>query len=132
MISGYRNTIYDLAFRNWQRIDFKTMTRGGHKNESIWINYTPPAIPAELTFLGNNFRERERIKRKKIRWAKKLAKLPLAEQKAILEILLGTVPPEVAVLDKNNDTAKDHIVINNGRRRPVSSNIAVGTMASSN
>jgi hypothetical protein len=49
-----------------------------------------------LTYLGENYRERERIKRKKARWAEKLRKLPLAEQLAIMEVLRGILPSDMA------------------------------------
>jgi DNA adenine methylase len=87
MLSGYKNAIYDEILRSWQRVDFKTMTRGGVRTESLWLNYDPPAVPAELTYIGDNYRERERIKRKKQRWMEKLANLPRAEQMAIFEAL---------------------------------------------
>ncbi len=38
----------------------------------------------DYAHLGNNFRERERIKRKKARWVKRLKKMPLLERQAIL------------------------------------------------
>ena len=72
MLAGYRNDIYDFMLKDWFRIDYEAMTRGGLKTESLWLNYDPPAVPAELTHLGKNFREKERIKRKKQRWAKNL------------------------------------------------------------
>lgn len=87
MLSGYRNSIYDELLGDWRRIDFQSMTRGGLRTESLWMNYEPPEVPAELTVLGANFRERERIKRKKTRWAEKLKGLPVAEQHAIMEVL---------------------------------------------
>lgn len=87
MIAGYRSAMYDEALSDWMRIDYEVMTRGGKRIESLWLNYEPPAIPAELTYLGENFRERERIKRKKARWKKKLEGLPIAERHAIMEVL---------------------------------------------
>jgi len=88
MLSGYRNAIYDELIPNWNRVDFQAMTRGGVRTESLWMNFEPPAVPAELTFIGKNYRERERIKRKKARWVEKLRKLPAAEQAAIMEVLI--------------------------------------------
>lgn len=89
MLSGYRNAIYDDMLSSWHRVDFQAMTRGGVRTESLWMNFEPPAVPSELTYLGKNYRERERIKRKKARWAAKLASLPVAEQAAIMEVLRG-------------------------------------------
>ena len=93
MLSGYQNDLYDELVSQWRRVDFPAMTHGGVKIESIWMNYDPPAVPAELTYLGDNFRERERIKRKKARWGAKLAKLPKAEQAAIMDVLRGIISP---------------------------------------
>jgi len=103
MLSGYRNAIYDDAFSSWHRVDFQAMTRGGVRIESVWMNYEPPEVPSELTYLGGDYRERERIKRKKARWAAKLAKLPPAEQAAIMEVLRGILSPELTVLDLARD-----------------------------
>lgn len=99
MLSGYRNAIYDDAFSGWRRLDFQAMTRGGVRIESVWMNFEPPAVPSELTFLGANYRERERIKRKKTRWADKLRGLPVAEQHAIMEVLRDILSPEMAKID---------------------------------
>jgi len=99
MLSGYRNAIYDDTLQAWHRSDFQAMTRGGVRTESIWMNFTPPAVPAELTFLGDNYRERERIKRKKARWAEKLRKLPLAEQQAIMETLRDILPSDMTSIE---------------------------------
>lgn len=119
MLSGYRNAIYDEMLAGWRRIDFEAMTRGGVRTESLWINYEPPAVPSELTFLGDNYRERERIKRKKARWAEKLRGLPVAEQHAIMEVLRGILSPDLPVLD----LARDPIAGFGGERSP---NLASG------
>lgn len=108
MLSGYRNAIYDEMLTGWRRIDFQAMTRGGVRTESLWMNYEPPEVPSELTFLGDNFRERERIKRKKARWAAKLAALPVAEQYAIMEVLRGILSPEMTVPDLSVSDPRQH------------------------
>jgi site-specific DNA-adenine methylase len=101
IISGYRNAIYDDTLTSWHRVDFQAMTRGGIRTESLWLNYAPPDTPAELTFLGKNYRERERIKRKKARWAEKLRKLPLAEQQAIMEVLRNILPSDMTIIENH-------------------------------
>jgi DNA adenine methylase len=108
MLSGYRNAIYDELLAHWRRVDFQSMTRGGVRTESLWMNYEQPAVPAELTYLGTDYRQRERIKRKKLRWKAKLEKLPAAEQAAIMEVLRGILSPEMTVRDpiaRNDGTA---------------------------
>ena len=63
------------------------MTRGGIAIERLWMNYPEPAELHDLRYLGSNFRERERIKRKKARWQAKLAKLDPLARAAIMECL---------------------------------------------
>ena len=87
---------------DWHTVDFQSMTRGGVRTETVWMNFNPPAVPSELTFLGENYRERERIKRKKSRWAEKLKKLPMAEQAAIMEVLREILPSKMTMIDRMN------------------------------
>jgi len=79
MISGYPNDIYDDALLNWWTATFQTSNRGGgHVTEKLWMNYPPPILLHDYNYLGCNFRERERLKRKRIRWITRLGKmLPL-------------------------------------------------------
>lgn len=92
-LSGYRSAMYDdaAAAHGWHRKDFNAMTRRGVAVESLWTNYDPRRIlPAELTYLGETYRERERIKRKAGRWAAKFSAMPAAERQFILAMLAST------------------------------------------
>lgn len=87
MISGYNNKLYEnfLTPPKWYRFDFNAMTRRGVRVESIWCNFNPDDyIKHDYTFIGNNFRERERIKRKAKRWINNLSKLPIDERNYLL------------------------------------------------
>jgi len=86
MLSGYRNAMYDedAASSGWERVDFQAMTRGGLRTESIWMNYQAPAVIADYDYVGKDFRERERIKRKIHRWVQRLQQLPVLERAALL------------------------------------------------
>jgi hypothetical protein len=48
------------------------------------MNYEAPVELHEYRYLGNNFRERERIKRKTKRWTAKLQSMPILERQALL------------------------------------------------
>ncbi|WP_316866162.1 DNA adenine methylase [Ralstonia mannitolilytica] len=98
MLSGYCNPIYDELLAGWHRVDFQAMTRGGLRTESLWLNYEPPAVPFDLAYVGENFRERERIKRKRERWRAKLEKMDLAERAVIMDALLSLVPSSDVVV----------------------------------
>ena len=84
MISGYPSDLYEMYLSDWRYELFITRTRQGSAEECIWMNYPEPTVLHDYSFLGDNFRERERIKRKATRWAKRLASLPPLERLAIL------------------------------------------------
>ena len=87
MISGLRCPLYDELIGDWHLIDYQNTTRGGPQTESVWLNYEPPAVPHDLRYAGSNYRERERIKRKRARWRRRLAEMPPIERAVILEAL---------------------------------------------
>lgn len=88
MVSGYSSALYDESpLASWRTETFNAMTRRGISTEQIWMNYPAPSDLHDLRYLGSNFRERERIKRKKTRWQAKLAKLDPLERAAIMECL---------------------------------------------
>jgi site-specific DNA-adenine methylase len=92
LLSGYRNAIYDewARERGYQRHDFQAMTRRGLRTESLWMNYVPGSTIADFSYVGSNFRERERIKRKVARWKQRLEQLPPLERAALLAAMLAT------------------------------------------
>jgi hypothetical protein len=98
MLSGYRCPMYDAALARWHRIDYPTLTRGGSwAIESCWLNFDPPARELhDYRYIGADFRERERIKRKRARWRRRFAALPALEREAMLQVLLELASPEVA------------------------------------
>lgn len=87
MISGYRSPLYDWQLRQFTRIDYQANTRRGLVAESLWMNFKPPVALHDYRHLGGNYRERERIRRKKARWAAKIARMDRQERLAIMEVL---------------------------------------------
>lgn len=67
MISGYRSPLYEAMLQEWKSLDFKSITRGGMVTDTIWMNYELRELH-ETTYLGGDFREREKLKRKAKRW----------------------------------------------------------------
>jgi len=87
MVSGYWSKLYAEKLSDWRLMQFKAMTRGGLKTECVWMNYLEPAQLHDYSFLGENFRDRERIKRKIQRHVSRLNSLPMLERLAIIEAI---------------------------------------------
>lgn len=89
MISGYPSELYERALSDWRRVEFQAMTRRGLATEVLWMNYPEPKILHDPSYLGDDFRERERIKRKAQRWARKFEELEPRERCAVLSAVLA-------------------------------------------
>lgn len=97
MISHYPCKMYDDALKGWYTFDFESMTRAGLRTERIYMNYPPPTILQDFRYLGTDFTDRQRIKRKIERQLKKLEALPILERTGILS----------AVIDKYNSASAE-------------------------
>ncbi|MCX6902815.1 MAG: hypothetical protein NTW03_04940 [Verrucomicrobia bacterium] len=85
ILSGYPSKLYGRLLADWRTVTFQTVNRRGRKvTEVLWLNFPQPFALHDYQFLGGNFRERERIKRKKTRWKARLLKMPMLERAAIL------------------------------------------------
>lgn len=85
-ISCYENPLYSymLERKGWNYIDYNSMTRNGLARERLYMNYPTPVTLHDFSFLGENFRERERISNKIKRHVARLKRLPELERNAIL------------------------------------------------
>jgi DNA adenine methylase len=88
MLSGYRSRLYDSIIGHWRQLDFQTKNRAGTPTiETIWTNFPAPLKLHDYRYLGQGFRERERVKRKRERWKAKLLKMPELERQAVLSAI---------------------------------------------
>lgn len=86
MISGYPSELYDDTLSQWHTHTFTASTRRGTATEKLWMNFDPSRVlKHEYTYAGDNFRERERIRRKASRWVSNLERLAASERNFILQ-----------------------------------------------
>lgn len=84
MISGYESKLYTKSLEGWHSKTFQAMTRHGLATEWVWMNYPEPIELHDYSYIGDNFRERERIRKKVNRWVGKLRQMPILERQAII------------------------------------------------
>lgn len=93
-ISGYWSSLYGEMLDPWRTVSFRTRTRGGRMaQEWLWMNYPEPVQLHDYRYLGSNFRERERIKRIKVSWAARLARMDRLERYAVMASIAGFCEP---------------------------------------
>lgn len=109
MISGYDNWLYRAYLKDFRVVTFQAMTRGGVRTEHVWCNFPAPAVLHDPRFAGGDYRERERIKKKRTRWGLRFAAMPAAERQVIAEALIGVDRDVVraAILAATFPTAAD-------------------------
>ena len=91
MISGYASDLYSQKLKDWHIFTYQAQTRSREPaTEYVWMNYTQPIALHDYSYLGGNFRERERIKRKEARWVNRLQNLPILERQALLAAIQET------------------------------------------
>ncbi len=84
MISGYKSSLYMKVLCGWHTHSFQAATHHGVATEWIWMNYSPPVELHDYRYLGDTFREREKIKNKSKRWVRRLKSMPILERQALL------------------------------------------------
>ena len=83
-ISSYKNSLYQEYLSSWNCITFESQTRHGKAIEYLFMNYDAPRELHDYSFLGSNFRERERIKNTLKRHVSRMKRLPELERNSIL------------------------------------------------
>lgn len=88
IISGYRSELYASELAHWRTATYQTTNRAGKPTtEWLWMNYPEPVELHDYRYLGKNFREREKIKRRKSRWKARLARMNQLERYAMFNAL---------------------------------------------
>lgn len=92
MISGYASELYASVLKEW-RTSWKWTTnrRGKLVKEWLWMNFPQPALFHDTRFIGSDYTDRQRIKRKCVRWSKKFLSLPAGERAAVFNSISSLV-----------------------------------------
>jgi DNA adenine methylase len=94
MLSGYPSDLYDDLLSGWRKDTIRTTTRAGRPaTEVIWMNYDPSNDLHDYRWLGDTYRERERIKKLKQRWTKRWQAMDRLQRQAILAAIQETNTP---------------------------------------
>lgn len=98
MISHYPCDLYNEKLSNWYKHQFMSNTRHGLAMENIYMNYPPPTILQDYSYVGKDFIDRQRIKRKIARWLNKMETMEEVERNALLR----------SIIDKFHFTAENY------------------------
>lgn len=92
LLSGYPSDLYQNFLGSWNRDEFQVMNRDhSWASEVLWYNYARPARLHDFAYVGDNFRERLRIKRRRDRWTARIRRIPPAERAALFAALVDVM-----------------------------------------
>jgi len=95
MLSGYESALYTKYLKGWSTYCYTVGCHHGTAVEWVWMNYPPPIELHDYRYLGNTFREREKLKKRSKKWVRRFQSLPVLERQALL-IALQTIKEENA------------------------------------
>jgi len=92
MISGYQSDLYQDYLNGWNFYSFSSQTQNGIRQECVWFNYDKPNALHDSRFVGQNFRERQTIKRRQSRLKRKFQEMDPVERSAFMDWLNTEFP----------------------------------------
>lgn len=93
MLSGYPSPLYAHELRTWRRIEYTAATHGGPRVECLWMNYEPPAVLHDARFVGDGYRQREKLARRARRWIARLKAVPAHERQHLIDAIGNAFHP---------------------------------------
>ena len=93
LISTYPNKLYENELEGWRLKTYQAQTRRGRATEHLYMNFkNDEGILHDYSFVGECYRQRERIKKKITRHVNRLLQLPASERNAIIHAI-KTIEP---------------------------------------
>ncbi|MCB0079113.1 MAG: DNA adenine methylase [Anaerolineales bacterium] len=95
-----------VMLNGWPTHSYQAVDRGGNvRTEWLWMNYPEPMRLHDYRYLGDDYRERERIQRKKARWVRRLKNMDALERRAIMWAIEEAGLGVSSSIAANSDTA---------------------------
>jgi site-specific DNA-adenine methylase len=92
MISGYKSPLYTKALDGWNTYSFEAGCHHGMATEYIWMNYPAPVELHDYRYLGDTFRERERLKKITENMIRRFRTMPVLQRHALLAAINNSCP----------------------------------------
>jgi hypothetical protein len=93
IVSGYASDLYREFLEGWQTQVFSAASHTGLRTETVWFNFELPERLHDHRFIGDDFRERERMRRRVDRWVARLERMAPVERNALIGAVTERFPP---------------------------------------
>lgn len=92
MVSSYANPLYRRELCDWHIKSFDVQTHNGSARELVWMNFEPGSELHDYRYVGDDYRERERFRRRRENLVRRLRKADDLELNAVLADLAEIRP----------------------------------------
>lgn len=84
MLSGYECDLYNRHLIGWQKINFSAKTHLDMREETVWMNFESPSRLHDSRYMGETFRDRQTIQRRRSRLRSRIERLDPIERNELL------------------------------------------------
>lgn len=95
IVSSYPNALYDDILHDWRKVEFPGDSHTGPRTEVAWLNFSEPDLLHDPSYGGRDFRERERIRRRRLGLARRIGDMPSLERQALFQDLVRRFGTEI-------------------------------------
>jgi len=92
ILSGYANPAYERLLADWRTKTFKAKTHVDVRTETLWFNFEPPTQLHDSRYVGDDFRERQTIRRRMDRLKERISRMDAVERAAFMQWLHEAYP----------------------------------------
>ena len=92
MLAGYQSPLYESRLTGWRQLPLPCKAEGSAM-EVIWMNYPKVAQLQDYRYIGENFREREKYKRRQAAMRRCFEKMTDKEQAAFMSWIMNEKKP---------------------------------------
>lgn len=92
ILSGYANPVYERVLGDWRTKTFEAKTHVDVRTETLWFNFEPPTQLHDSRYVGDDFRERQTIRRRMDRLQERITRMDAIERAAFMQWLYGAYP----------------------------------------
>lgn len=92
ILSGYANPVYERVLGDWRTKTFEAKTHVDVRTETLWFNFEPPKLLHDSRYVGDDFRERQTIRRRLDRLQERITRMDTVERAAFMQWLHEAYP----------------------------------------
>lgn len=84
ILSGYECDLYNRHLIGWRKISFSVKTHLDMREETVWMNFESPSRLHDSRYMGETFRDRQTIQRRRSRLRSRIERLDPIERHELL------------------------------------------------